>query len=188
MIQLAAMTTTILLSDNLNTNNNLQLPEQLQILPAGGQDPERFDWQEVWYPVFYIEDLDKNKPAKFTLLERDLVIWWDRHTNAWKAFDDRCPHRLVPLSEGRIAEDGLLECPYHGWAFKGDGSCDRIPQHLNGLVPRHYQRLSVKVCYLFMLAIAKMQLKLKFRSSNHWKLILRNGLFLERFAIFPMMH
>ncbi len=132
MIQLAAMTTTTLLSDNLNTNNNLQLPEQLQILPAGGQDPERFDWQEVWYPVFYIEDLDKNKPAKFTLLERDLVIWWDRHTNAWKAFDDRCPHRLVPLSEGRIAEDGLLECPYHGWAFKGDGSCDRIPQQPEG--------------------------------------------------------
>ena len=103
-----------------------------QTLPAGGQDSDRFDWHEAWYPVFYIEDLDKNKPAKFTLLERDLAIWWDRNTNAWKAFDDRCPHRLVPLSEGRIAEDGLLECPYHGWAFKGDGSCDRIPQQPEG--------------------------------------------------------
>ena len=102
--------------------------KDIKALPAGGLDRDRFDWQEVWYPVFYVEDLDKAKPAKFTLLERDLVIWWDRHTNAWRAFDDRCPHRLVPLSEGRIAEDGLLECPYHGWAFKGDGSCDRIPQ------------------------------------------------------------
>ncbi|MCY7334084.1 MAG: Rieske 2Fe-2S domain-containing protein [Pseudanabaena sp. CAN_BIN31] len=121
------MTANTLLRDNLNPDS-----DSPQSLPAGGQDPDRFDWQEVWYPVFYIEDLDKTKPAKFTLLERDLVIWWDRHTNAWKAFDDRCPHRLVPLSEGRIAEDGLLECPYHGWAFKGDGSCDRIPQQPEG--------------------------------------------------------
>ena len=75
--------------------------KDIKALPAGGLDRDRFDWQEVWYPVFYVEDLDKAKPAKFTLLERDLVIWWDRHTNAWRAFDDRCPHRLVPLSEGR---------------------------------------------------------------------------------------
>jgi phenylpropionate dioxygenase-like ring-hydroxylating dioxygenase large terminal subunit len=121
------MTANTLLRENLNPNDS-----QAQSLPAGGLDPDRFDWQEVWYPVFYIEDLDKAKPSKFTLLERDLVIWWDRQTNAWKAFDDRCPHRLVPLSEGRIAEDGLLECPYHGWAFKGDGSCDRIPQQPEG--------------------------------------------------------
>ena len=118
--------------------------QRSQILPAGGQDPERFDWQEVWYPVFYIEDLDKTKPAKFTLLERDLVIWWDRHSNEWKAFDDRCPHRLVPLSEGRIAEDGLLECPYHGWAFQGDGSCDRIPQQPENGTAHLSQRACVK--------------------------------------------
>ncbi|PZV12148.1 MAG: cell death suppressor protein Lls1 [Pseudanabaena sp.] len=121
------MTANTLLRENLNPNDS-----QAQSLPAGGLDPDRFDWQEVWYPVFYIEDLDKAKPSKFTLLERDLVIWWDRQTNEWRAFDDRCPHRLVPLSEGRIAEDGLLECPYHGWAFKGDGSCDRIPQQPEG--------------------------------------------------------
>ena len=118
--------------DDLNLGNPKNNDSQLQILPAGGLDGDRFDWLEAWYPVFYTEDLDKAKPTKFTLLERDLVIWWDRQTNAWKAFDDRCPHRLVPLSEGRIAEDGLLECPYHGWAFKGDGSCDRIPQQPEG--------------------------------------------------------
>lgn len=126
------MTANTLLIDDPHPVSNSLNSNSAEILPAGGRDPERFDWLEVWYPVFYLEDLDKNKPAKFTLLERDLVIWWDRHSNAWQAFDDRCPHRLVPLSEGRIAEDGLLECPYHGWAFKGDGSCDRIPQQPEG--------------------------------------------------------
>ncbi|AFZ11724.1 Pheophorbide a oxygenase [Crinalium epipsammum PCC 9333] len=95
---------------------------------AGGNDPARFDCKEAWYPVFYIEDLDKSKPSKFTLLGQDLVIWWDKQGNSWRALADQCPHRLAPLSEGRIAEDGLLECPYHGWAFTGEGKCDRIPQ------------------------------------------------------------
>ncbi len=100
----------------------------LEPLPAGGSDPDRFDWAEAWHPVFYIDDLDKTRPMKFTLLDRDLVIWWDRQSQSWQAFADQCPHRLAPLSEGRIANDGLLECPYHGWAFRGDGQCDRIPQ------------------------------------------------------------
>jgi phenylpropionate dioxygenase-like ring-hydroxylating dioxygenase large terminal subunit len=97
---------------------------------AGGDEQTRFDPIESWYPVFYLEDLDKLTPTPFTLLDRDLVIWWDSQAQDWRAFDDRCPHRLARLSEGRIAEDGLLECPYHGWAFAGNGTCDRIPQQL----------------------------------------------------------
>jgi phenylpropionate dioxygenase-like ring-hydroxylating dioxygenase large terminal subunit len=101
-------------------------------IPAGGTDPNYFDWQEVWYPIHYVKDLDRAKPTAFTLLNRDLVIWWDATTSAWRVFDDKCPHRLAPLSEGRISEDGLLECPYHGWAFSGSGQCDRIPQQVEG--------------------------------------------------------
>ncbi|MEB3179269.1 MAG: Rieske 2Fe-2S domain-containing protein, partial [Nostocaceae cyanobacterium] len=103
-----------------------------QEMPAGGSKPDYFDSHEVWYPVFYVEDLDKSKPTAFTLLGRDIVIWWDIQAECWRAFDDQCPHRLAPLSEGRIASDGLLECPYHGWAFTGDGRCDRIPQQVQG--------------------------------------------------------
>jgi phenylpropionate dioxygenase-like ring-hydroxylating dioxygenase large terminal subunit len=104
---------------------NLEVAKPSQL---GGSDPDRFDPAEAWYPVFYLQDLDKTKPNAFTLLDIDLVIWWDQATGSWSALRDQCPHRLVPLSEGRIAEDGLLECPYHGWAFTGTGACDRIPQ------------------------------------------------------------
>jgi phenylpropionate dioxygenase-like ring-hydroxylating dioxygenase large terminal subunit len=95
---------------------------------AGGADPDRFDPTEAWYPVFYLRDLDPLRPNAFTLLDVNLVIWWERSSQTWRAFEDQCPHRLVPLSEGRIADDGLLECPYHGWAFGGEGDCQRIPQ------------------------------------------------------------
>lgn len=97
-------------------------------LLAGGNDPSHFDWQEVWYPVHYVADLSKSEPTPFTLLGRDIVIWWDKNASTWRVFDDKCPHRLARLSEGRVAEDGLLECPYHGWAFAGNGDCQRIPQ------------------------------------------------------------
>ncbi|MCU0547897.1 MAG: Rieske 2Fe-2S domain-containing protein [Leptolyngbya sp. Prado105] len=112
-------------------------------LPAGGTEPTRFDWKEAWYPVHYVQDLDKTKLTKFTLLGEDLVIWWDTVAQTWRAFNDQCPHRLAPLSEGRIAEDGLLECPYHGWAFQGDGTCDRIPQQPEGLLANESKRACV---------------------------------------------
>ena len=111
---------------------------------SGGDEPTKFDPIESWYPVFYVEDLDKTRPTPFTLLDRDLVIWWDSLAQEWRAFDDRCPHRLARLSEGRIAEDGLLECPYHGWAFTGAGTCDRIPQQLPAAKAETSRRACVK--------------------------------------------
>jgi phenylpropionate dioxygenase-like ring-hydroxylating dioxygenase large terminal subunit len=85
-------------------------------------------WWNRWYPVAYLRDLETRLPTAFTLLGEDLVLWWDRPAGTWRAFADVCPHRLVPLSEGRINEAGELECPYHGWTFAGDGRCTAIPQ------------------------------------------------------------
>ncbi len=97
-------------------------------LPAGGPDPDRFDVTEAWYPVAYVADLDRARPTRFTLLDQPIVIWWDPKGEDWRVFEDKCPHRLAPLSEGRVNEEGLLECPYHGWAFSGSGACEQIPQ------------------------------------------------------------
>ncbi len=105
-----------------------QTIQDRELLTAGGEDPTRFNPQEAWYPVHYLEDLDRTKPTKFTLLGRDIVIWWDSKEAIWRAFADCCPHRLAPLSEGRINQEGLLECPYHGWGFEGNGNCQSIPQ------------------------------------------------------------
>jgi phenylpropionate dioxygenase-like ring-hydroxylating dioxygenase large terminal subunit len=121
------------------------------VLTAGGADPTCFDWKEVWYPIYYVQDLDRSKPNSFTLLDQNLAIWWDRQAETWRVFEDKCPHRLAPLSEGRIAEDGLLECPYHGWAFSGTGECDRIPQEADGGMAATSKRacvqsLPTKVC------------------------------------------
>jgi phenylpropionate dioxygenase-like ring-hydroxylating dioxygenase large terminal subunit len=43
------------------------------------------------------------------------------------ALADRCPHRQLPLSRGRLLQD-TVECGYHGLAFGTSGQCIRIPQ------------------------------------------------------------
>ena len=89
-------------------------------------------WRQAWYPVAYLDDLDPARPSAFTLLGDDLVLWFDRSAGSWRAFADVCPHRLVPLSQGRLNAAGELECPYHGWTFNGAGSCTAIPQATDG--------------------------------------------------------
>ncbi|KAE8697062.1 Protochlorophyllide-dependent translocon component 52 [Hibiscus syriacus] len=98
---------------------------------------EKFDWYSHWYPVMPVCDLDKTKPQAKRILGLDLVVWWDRNENEWKVFDDMCPHRLAPLSEGRIDQWGRLQCVYHGWCFGGNGDCKLIPQAPSDAPPVH---------------------------------------------------
>jgi vanillate O-demethylase monooxygenase subunit len=41
----------------------------------------------------------------------------------------------MPLSEGVVLSDGVLECPYHGFCYDGEGKCVRIPSQLDLPIP-----------------------------------------------------
>ena len=103
-------------------------PESESSATTAEQERWQQHWLNRWYPVAILRDLDPQRPWRFTLLDQDLVLWWDRASDQWRAFADVCPHRLVPLSEGRLNAAGELECPYHGWSFNGEGRCTAIPQ------------------------------------------------------------
>lgn len=89
--------------------------------------PEAFSWTKQWYPVATIDMIDPTKPHPTQLLGVDLVVWRDGE-GKWNVFEDKCPHRLAPLSEGRVEADGTLLCAYHAWRFDGDGKCTSMPQ------------------------------------------------------------
>eukprot|EP00898_Chlorokybus_atmophyticus_P009261 jgi/Chlat1/965/Chrsp108S01391 len=95
--------------------------------PATSDSMEKFSWTKQWYPAGIVMDLDPSKPNAVTILGEPIVLWRDKE-GVWRAFKDRCPHRLARLSEGRIDANGHLQCGYHGWEFEGDGSCAKIPQ------------------------------------------------------------
>jgi vanillate O-demethylase monooxygenase subunit len=52
------------------------------------------------------------------------------------ALADRCPHRFAPLHMGKLNE-GVVECPYHGLQFNGEGQCVFNP-HSNA-IPKQTQ-------------------------------------------------
>ena len=90
-----------------------------------------FNFFHQWYPVSPVEDIDPKKPTAVTVLGIRLVIWKPK-TSDYQVFIDKCPHRLAPLSEGRVDEKtGNLMCSYHGWEFNAQGTCTRIPQAEN---------------------------------------------------------
>jgi phenylpropionate dioxygenase-like ring-hydroxylating dioxygenase large terminal subunit len=77
-----------------------------------------------WYVACRSRDLGR-KPIRRTLLGIPLVLF--RSRNDVGALLDRCPHRNVPLSLGRVVEGGRLECRYHGWQFDCSGRCRHVP-------------------------------------------------------------
>ncbi|TVU14007.1 hypothetical protein EJB05_37448, partial [Eragrostis curvula] len=89
---------------------------------------DAFDWLDQWYPLAPVCDLDPRAPHGKMVLGLNVVAWHDRIAGEWRVFDDVCPHRLAPLSEGRIDHKGRLQCAYHGWCYDGAGACKFIPQ------------------------------------------------------------
>jgi len=77
----------------------------------------------AWYPLARVDRLGR-KPVARRLLGEPLVVF------AGKAgpvvLRDRCPHRGMPLSAGRVEGTGIV-CPYHGWAFGDGGRCLAVP-------------------------------------------------------------
>lgn len=62
--------------------------------------PGRVDWRRQWYAVAMADDVDSSRPYAVTVLGTPLCIWRDS-AGAWRCFEDRCPHRGVPLSGAR---------------------------------------------------------------------------------------
>lgn len=104
--------------------------------------PPEFNFFQHWYPLSPVEDLDPKRPTPITVLELRLVIWKPSSSETYRVFLDQCPHRLAPLSEGRVDEKtGNLMCSYHGWQFDEQGSCTQIPQAENPQLTNKQQNL-----------------------------------------------
>ena len=88
---------------------------------------DSFSWTQQWYPVAVSDFLDVERPHAIQVLGKHLVLWRDA-SQTWRCFEDACPHRLAPLSEGRVEADGTLLCAYHAWRFDPSGACAAIPQ------------------------------------------------------------
>lgn len=81
--------------------------------------------RNAWYVAAWSRDLPVGKPLAVTILGERIVIWRGE-ARGLHALEDRCVHRLAPLSLGRCEGEGL-RCMYHGLLFGADGRVVEIP-------------------------------------------------------------
>ncbi|NHC35141.1 aromatic ring-hydroxylating dioxygenase subunit alpha [Scytonema millei] len=93
-----------------------------------------------WYAVARSSEVTTN-PIAVTLWQQAIAIYRGNDGKVY-ALEDRCPHRQVKLSHGRVV-DNNIECAYHGWHIGGNGECVAVPylaanQKLPNCKIRHY--------------------------------------------------
>jgi len=102
---------------------------------CGSEDNAHMSASPHWHPVASAQHLRAGENAVATLLCDQPLALWRSAGGSVQAWEDRCPHRSVPLSLGRVQGDRLA-CAYHGWQYAAlDGRCVAIPAMPNQAVP-----------------------------------------------------
>ena len=80
--------------------------------------------RNYWYVATWARDLGRKPLARIMLNEP--VVLFRKQDGTPVALEDRCIHRRLPLSMGRLIGDEI-QCHYHGLVFDGTGTCVKIP-------------------------------------------------------------
>ena len=78
-----------------------------------------------WYVLMESRQV-KGRPVGVTRMGEKMVFWRDG-TGRVSCLRDRCAHRGVQLSAGRVLHNGRLQCPFHGFEYDTSGRITRIP-------------------------------------------------------------
>ncbi|MCB2078304.1 MAG: aromatic ring-hydroxylating dioxygenase subunit alpha [Novosphingobium sp.] len=82
--------------------------------------------RNAWYVAAWSDELEDDKPTGMKILGEPIVLFRSSKTGKVAVLEDRCVHRLAPLSLGRC-EGANLRCMYHGLLFNPDGQVVEIP-------------------------------------------------------------
>lgn len=74
-----------------------------------------------WYLVGRAEDAGTD--ARAVRLGGDEWVLWRDGSGAPRLHSAWCPHLGAHLGQGGTVRDGRLVCPFHGFAFDGEGAC-----------------------------------------------------------------
>lgn len=86
-----------------------------------------------WYVAGWSKDVGAELKPETFLGER--LVFYRKSDGSPVALEDACPHRKLPLSKGRLADDNI-ECGYHGLTFDCSGACVAAPTQPDSL-PRN---------------------------------------------------
>jgi phenylpropionate dioxygenase-like ring-hydroxylating dioxygenase large terminal subunit len=76
--------------------------------------------RNFWYVAASINEVTR-KPLGRTILGEP-IVFFRKEDGTPVAIEDRCVHRHLPLSMGKLVGD-LLQCHYHGLRYDSAGQC-----------------------------------------------------------------
>ena len=80
--------------------------------------------RNAWYIAARKGEVGRGLLAR--TLCKEPVVLFRRQDGTPAALEDRCCHRHLPLSKGRLIGD-VVQCGYHGLEFDAAGTCLRVP-------------------------------------------------------------
>jgi vanillate O-demethylase monooxygenase subunit len=80
--------------------------------------------RNAWYVAATDREIGR-KPLRRIIMNEPIVMY-RTEAGAPVALEDRCVHRHLPLSMGRLEGD-VLECLYHGLCYDTSGACVTVP-------------------------------------------------------------
>jgi phenylpropionate dioxygenase-like ring-hydroxylating dioxygenase large terminal subunit len=97
--------------------------------------------RDQWYVIAFSHEVQAGQPFVRRCMDEPIVLFRDADGQV-AALYDRCPHRAVPLSQGKVLNHAI-ECAYHGFQFDRTGRCVLIPTEQH--VPRSVSTRSYPV-------------------------------------------
>ena len=80
--------------------------------------------RNYWYVAAYDHEVS-GRPMRRLILGEPVVLY-RLEDGTPVALEDRCAHRHLPLSMGKLVGD-TLQCHYHGLRYDRSGTCVRVP-------------------------------------------------------------
>jgi vanillate O-demethylase monooxygenase subunit len=91
---------------------------------AGNSENQAMFLRNYWYVAASADEV-QNKPLGRIILGEP-VVFYRLQDGTPVALEDRCAHRHLPLSMGKLVGD-TLQCHYHGLRYDKGGVCVRVP-------------------------------------------------------------
>lgn len=88
----------------------------------------------TWFVAGFAEEFPVGRLQGQVIAGKPIVLWRSARDGV-VALDDRCAHKKMALSKGKLLDGDIIECPYHGFCFESSGRCVRIPSQLDLPIP-----------------------------------------------------
>lgn len=93
---------------------------------AGGSRYPFSPYPNGWFRAAYSNELEAGQVKTLRFFGREFVLYRSESGEA-RVIDPHCPHLGAHIGHGGVVVGEHIRCPFHHWAFDGEGVCRSIP-------------------------------------------------------------